>query len=166
MPLIVLEMLSRPMFTMRCGRIPLLVIAVLAFHLYLIRVWLSRHDWPYGGVATGALLDVSEAAQNETLGFEKIYYISLPQYGTAILLQITVSKIANLACLRSRTDRQDMMSLLAASTNIKLALQPGVFHLVQKSLANPHNPIISGISNLGPVGKWSQCQRQGETERE
>lgn len=162
----VLQMLSRPTFTMRCGRMPVLVITLVAFHLYLIRAWLENQNWQYGGVAPGALLDVSEAAQNETLGFEKIYYISLPQYDTAIILGLTVSKIANLACLRSRTDRQDMMSLLAASTNIKLAFQPGVIDLAQKSLANPHIPIVAGISNLWVIGKWIQHQQQGETERE
>ncbi|KAH0592834.1 hypothetical protein MHUMG1_09479 [Metarhizium humberi] len=124
-----LLMLSRPTFTMRCGRMPVLVIALVAFHLYLIRAWLENQNWQYGGVASGALLDVSEAAQNETLGFEKIYYISLPH----------------------RTDRQDMMSLLAASTNIKLALQPGVNGSNINNKAKP-----KGSESLRPeqLGCW------------
>ncbi|EFY94578.1 glycosyl transferase family 25-like protein [Metarhizium robertsii] len=115
-----LLMLSRPTFTMRCGRMPVLVIALVAFHLYLIRAWLENQNWQYGGVASSALLDVSEAAQNETLGFEKIYYISLPH----------------------RTDRQDMMTLLAASTNIKLALQPGVNGSNVNDKAKPKGTIV------------------------
>ncbi|EJP61725.1 LPS glycosyltransferase [Beauveria bassiana ARSEF 2860] len=48
--------------------------------------------------------DLSKAAQNETLGFEKIFYISMPH----------------------RQDRQDSMTMLATSTNIRLILQNGV----------------------------------------
>ena len=67
---------------------PLLVGAVVVLHLFLIMVWFSSQHWGYGNLTSitnplgqaNEKGDISEAAWNETLGFEKIFYISMPQY--------------------------------------------------------------------------------------
>lgn len=82
--------------------------------------------------------DSSKAAQNETLGFEKVFYISMPQYSTIFPCENV--RVADLA-IRSRSDRQDSMAMLATSTNIRLILQDGVFkltHQLQVHYANKY----------------------------
>ncbi len=76
------------MFNMRSTRAKLSILYSLIGFFVLVKLWITgsgidtttwsdtflhRHDLPN---------DLSTAAQNETLGFEKIFYISMPQYST------------------------------------------------------------------------------------
>lgn len=73
--------------------------------------------------------DISAAAHNRTLGFEKIYLINLP----------------------SRTDRLDWMTLLASLTNVELTHQDGVNGSLIAEKSKP-----AGSHNLSParMGCW------------
>ncbi|KAF5860529.1 hypothetical protein ETB97_001429 [Aspergillus alliaceus] len=66
-------------------------------------------------ILTARMSTVSERAGNSTLGFERIFYISLPQ----------------------RTDRQDAMSLVAAVSGLSLTLEHGVNGSLMSSKARP-----------------------------
>ncbi|QPG98446.1 hypothetical protein C2857_007617 [Epichloe festucae Fl1] len=111
-------------------------IAVLICVLFLLGYQgLNQRQYPMGVLdrekvwPVTAKKDISLAAHNRTLGFEKIYLINLP----------------------SRTDRLDWMTLLASLTNVELTLQDGVNGSLVAEKAKP-----AGSNNLKPeqLGCW------------
>ncbi|KAG5930901.1 hypothetical protein E4U53_002066 [Claviceps sorghi] len=101
----------------------------------LVHQWLFRYQHSLGLLPDNSnwrlpqLSDISKAAQNATLGFEKVFYISLS----------------------SRSDRQDVMSMLASATNVSLTLQPGADG---KSVPKKARPEGSDGLRDGQIGCW------------
>lgn len=86
-----LQQAANRFFTMRSSRtkFPLVyIVFAVCFALLLVRLWISGLDTSIRTLARqnrtvqASLLPdrISKTAQNETLGFEKIFYISMPQY--------------------------------------------------------------------------------------
>ncbi|KAG6021903.1 hypothetical protein E4U41_002365 [Claviceps citrina] len=117
------------------SRIQFIGVAAVFCTFLLLHQWLYRYQHSLGLLGDKSawrlptMGDISQAAHNSTLGFEKVFYISLP----------------------SRSDRQDMMSMLASVTNISLTLQPGAIGADIPDKAKP-----SGGEGLRPgqLGCW------------
>ncbi|KAG6007581.1 hypothetical protein E4U21_005779 [Claviceps maximensis] len=116
-------------------RLQFIGVAAIFCTFLLVHQWLYRYQNSFGLLADKSswtlpqLSDISKAAQNATLGFEKVFYISLPY----------------------RSDRQDVMSMLASSTNVSITLQPGA---IGKDIPDKAKP--RGGENLRPaqLGCW------------
>lgn len=60
-------------------RLQVTAIATILGFLFIVRLWYSN-DFSGPTISRVAVDDVTQAAQNQTLGFSQAYYISLPQY--------------------------------------------------------------------------------------
>ncbi|KAG5981483.1 hypothetical protein E4U54_006638 [Claviceps lovelessii] len=116
-------------------RVQFVGVAAIFCTFLLVHQWLYRYQNSFGLLADKSswklptVGDISKAAQNSTLGFEKVFYISLA----------------------SRSDRQDMMTMLSSVTNVSLTHQPAANGNDIPDKAKPNG---AGGLRPGQIGCW------------
>ncbi|KAG5913758.1 hypothetical protein E4U42_000890 [Claviceps africana] len=117
------------------SRLQFIGVAAIFCTFLLVHQWLYRYQHSISLLTDSPswslpqLSDISKAAQNATLGFEKFFYISLP----------------------ARSDRQDVMTMLASVTNVSMTLEVGADG---KDVPAKARPADSDGLRDGQIGCW------------